>query len=257
MSQNRGSGWHITNLAAESAAQMLEMVEFGTLNMQSSIELGLVNLPNDSRYNCAAITGSTASLGNSTGVAADGTVYEVNSRRTTYNVNGCRAITYRGVENPWGNIWHMIGGLNIVGINSETSGGIPYICTDFNYNQSAISNNYESIGFSLPATSDWISGFGYENSKYDWVFLPIECNNGNSVLPVGDNLWVQAQLNTINRASIGGVWSFGENCGPFYYAFDKAPTEANRATSARLMFIPEKNSIYNSNINKWRSHMGV
>jgi len=28
----RGAGWHITNMAAESATQMLGMVEFGTMN---------------------------------------------------------------------------------------------------------------------------------------------------------------------------------------------------------------------------------
>jgi hypothetical protein len=32
LARNRGEGWHITNMAAESANQMLELVEFGTLN---------------------------------------------------------------------------------------------------------------------------------------------------------------------------------------------------------------------------------
>ena len=38
LATNRGTGWHITNLAAESADQMLELVEFGTANFQNALE---------------------------------------------------------------------------------------------------------------------------------------------------------------------------------------------------------------------------
>lgn len=255
MAQNRGGGWHITNLAAESALQMLELVEFGTLNMQGALELGIVNIPNNADYNCASITGSTRVLGNETGNANE-TINEINGSYNYYTNDGRRAISYRGMENPWGNIWRMIGGLNIVG-NGYANGGMPYICTDFNYTPSFVGNNYEAVGFYLPAVFDWISGFGYNDSKYDWVFIPTECSGANSALPVGDNLWTLANLNSINMGMIGGVWSFGDSCGPFYYACDKAPSEAARAYSARLMYIPEKDEIYLANIAKWEEEMGV
>jgi hypothetical protein len=40
----RGNGWHIMNMKAISANQMLEMVEFGTLNGQTALEAGISNL---------------------------------------------------------------------------------------------------------------------------------------------------------------------------------------------------------------------
>jgi hypothetical protein len=31
---------------------------------------------------------------------------------------------------------------------------------------------------------------GYGNTKYDWVYMPIECSNtASSLEPVGDGLW--------------------------------------------------------------------
>jgi hypothetical protein len=41
----RGLGWHIMTMAAESANQMLEIVEFGTMNGQNAIELGITQIP--------------------------------------------------------------------------------------------------------------------------------------------------------------------------------------------------------------------
>lgn len=255
MAQNRGSGWHITNLAAESALQMLELVEFGTLNGQNALEAGVVNITNVASYNCSSITGSTSNLQNATG-HANSTTNETNGSYNTYSNAGRRAISYRGMENPWGNIWRMIGGLNIYG-DRNNGGGKIYLCTNFNYTPTQISNNYEEVGFCLPSIFDWISAFGYVNSTYDWIFIPIECNNGTSALPIGDNLWTTAELNGINMGMIGGVWSYGEGCGPFYYAFDKSPTEPSRAYSARLMYIPQKDTIYYNNIAEWESRMGV
>jgi len=36
---------------------------------------------------------------------------------TTSNLteSGQRAISYRGMENPWGNLWSMVAGVSIVG----------------------------------------------------------------------------------------------------------------------------------------------
>ena len=62
MATNRGTGWHITNIAAESAIQMLESVEFGSLNGQQSLNRG-IDAINNSGNNYSCITGSTASWG--------------------------------------------------------------------------------------------------------------------------------------------------------------------------------------------------
>lgn len=246
---NRGTGWSITNLQYESAEQMLMMVEYGNLNLQSAFEAGLSLLPNNTNYNCASITGSTASLGNASGAAAS-TTQTINGVSTSYDVAGKRAISYRGVENPWGNIWRMVGDARIIG-NGQQFGGIVKVAKYTNGNFT----NYEGIGFSLPNTYGWIYAFGY-NSDYDWAYIPVECNNSaNSAVPVGDNLWTYSNLNNTNMLCCGGLWYFDDSNGPFYYAGDKSTTVHQRGYSGRLMFTPSYNTnITNTNYNNWLTH---
>ncbi len=252
----RGEGWHIMNMAAVSANQMLEIVEFGQMNGQNALEAGITNLNYTSNKNCSAIIGSTSVLGNSSGHATT-TISNNNGVELTNTEAGKRAISYRGMENPWGNIWNMIGGINIKG-DGYSQGGAPYICNDFNYTPSLINSNYEYIGFNLPSTYGWINGMGYGEEKYDWVYLPAECASGaNSLLPVGDNLWTVGNVSENKIIAVGGTYGFGEADGPFYYACDSSANNSNKHNySARLMFIPTKNAIYENNILKWTNVMG-
>lgn len=252
----RGTGWHIMNMQAISANQMLEMIEFGSLNGQTSLEDGVSNLPATANVNCSAITGSTAALGNATGYA-ESTISNNNGTSVTNTTAGTRAISYRGMENPWGNVWQMIGGINIKG-DGQSQGGSPYICADFNYSASTIEDNYEYIGFNLPAIYGWISALGYGAAKYDWVLLPIECgSNANSLLPVGDNLWTISGVNENKILAVGGTYEYKENNGMFYYAADRDVEDSARTNyGARLMYIPTKNAIYQANINKWKALQG-
>lgn len=248
----RGEGWHIMNLAAESANQMLEMVEFGTMNGQNSIEQGITYIPEGSNGQCMFITGSTASLGNGTG-HAESTTMDVDGVTSTVNVNGQRAICYRGMENPWGNLWSMIGGVNISG-DSLKNGGEVFVCKDFNYS----GENYGNIGFQLPSIRGWVNAMGYGNEEFDWVYLPAECSqSANSLLPVGDYLWTVGNLNGNMILATGGSFGFKEECGPFYYAADRALVDSARNNyGAKLLFVPTKNATYTANIAKWNTHMG-
>lgn len=254
LAKNRGTGWHITNMAVESANQMLSMIEFGHPNLQSALEAGIVNITGVASTNCSSITGSTSGLGNTTGVA-DSTRNEINGVYTSYNNAGKRAISYRGVENPWGNLWHFIGGVNIYGVSGRDGGGYPYICKNFNYQYDSVTN-YNNIGFQLPANHSWISAMGYNNEDYDWVYMPAECSLANSALPVGDSFWSNPVLNGINCAVLGGTWESDTEAGPFYYGCDREINYYKFSFGVNLMFVPTKNDIYIANINKWNSKMG-
>jgi hypothetical protein len=126
---------------------MLEIVEFGSMNGQLSLGDG-ISYTVSNATNCLFITGSTSSLGNTSGQALN-TQVNINGNISILSDTGHRAISYRGMENPWGNLWSMISDVNIVG-NGSTGGGIPYICTNYNYTPGTAGSNYESIGFSLP-----------------------------------------------------------------------------------------------------------
>ena len=57
--------------------------------------------------------------------------------------------------------------------------------------------------------------------------------------------------------AVGGSYNSGDDNGAFYYAADRNVSESSRNNfSARLMYIPAKNSTYTSNISKWTAKMG-
>jgi hypothetical protein len=200
-------------MAVESAMQMLEMVEFGSMNGQSSLEKGISTISSSNNSaNCSSLTGSTATLGNTTGHATS-TINEIAGVTTEYSENGKRAISYRGMENPWGNIWHMVGGMKVQGAG-ENNGGIPMVRSSYD------KNTYEALGFKLPSAYGWISAMGYGSQTYDWIYMPIECSGANSAAPVGDNLWTYPSLTGETVVVAGGCWRFDESNGPFFYACD-------------------------------------
>lgn len=242
LARNRGTGWQLTTIEFESANQMLEMVEFGTTNVQTALESGVVSISKNSNDNCAAVTGSTASLGNATGAAASTTVV-LNGNSTAYSTPGSRAISYRGMENPWGNQWRIVGNMTVKGTGSNA--GSPY------YNSEA------TLNITLPsASSNWVESFGAD-ANYDWVYMPLTCGgNANSALPIGDSLWSLSNLNGETILSVGGICNSGNAAGIFHYGCDISTTATIRASGGRIMFVPQKNSIYNNNITKWRQHYG-
>ena len=103
MAQAHGTGWHLDTIKSVSANQLLMLIELGQFNTQTAIGLGVVDNVSNGTYNCASLTGSTAGLGNETGMAS-ATIFENGSGTTTNTVNGKVSVSYRGVENPWGNI---------------------------------------------------------------------------------------------------------------------------------------------------------
>lgn len=248
----RGTGWHISTLAVESAMQMLQMVEYGNMNGQLALEQGISNFLNPpTNVNYSSITGSTAALGNATGHAesTDNTVFGAQTEA------GKRAISYRGSENPWGNLWRFVGDVIING-DKNSHGGQPYICTDFNYSGTTIGNNYEPVGFDLPNDSSWISAMGYGDAKYDWVYMPAEAK-GNSAVPVGDSLWVNSSSSYNTIVGIGGSAVQGASNGMFYYACDRNEQDGTKLSyGANLIFIPTKNAVYDGNYAAWLRKMG-
>ena len=251
LANNRGTGWHIFTAAAESANQMLEVVEFGSFNGQASLGKGICNI-GTGENNIAALTGATASLGNASGVAAS-TTLEANGNTTTTSAEDKSAISYRGLENPWGNVWQMLNGILISG-DAASNGGVPYICKNTNYSYTNITNDYESAGFSLPNASGWISALGYGSRDYDWLLMPAEASNANSIAPIGDNGWFDANMTGVRMIVQGGGWSFEDSDGPFYYGCDKQPSDSTyKSYGARLLYLPTKNETYTANITKWQT----
>ena len=223
MAKNNGSGWELTDMRFESLQQMLMMIEYGAVNVPQAFNIGITKI-SGSNTNVSLITGSTLSLLNTSGraISTDG-----------YTEDGKCAISYRGVENPYGNIWRFIG-------NVSTQ----------NY---TLKINNSPISFKLPQISNWINAFGYD-SNFDWVYLPIETgNNANNAVPIGDFCFIADNSSVITSGIAGGMWNSEDYCGPFYYGFNMPLDNYHyRSDSARVTYTPVANSaIETNNYNLW------
>lgn len=238
MAKNRGEGWHSLGIKTASMEQLLMIVEMGMMNLQTAIGQGVVNLPwttgSDTTSSYAGATGSTASLGNGTGRATETTTYE-GGVATNNTADGKTSICYRGVENFWGNIWKFAYGVNIWG-NGKMAGGMPYICSDFNYAEGKNTDNYEGAGFTVTKANGYISAMGY-STKYDWLFMVSECL-GNSSLPVGDYTYITENLNGYMIALLGGGWNNGSTAGGFCWYLGNGVGYRNRNIGGRLVYVP-------------------
>lgn len=238
MAKNRGEGWHSFGIKTASMEQLLMIVEMGMMNLQTAIGQGVVNIPwatgSDTTSSYAGVTGSTASFGNGTGRATETTTYE-GGVATKNTADGKTSICYRGVENFWGNIWKFAYGVNIWG-NGKMAGGMPYICSDFNYAEGKNTDNYEGAGFTVTKANGYISAMGY-STKYDWLFMASECL-GNSSLPVGDYTYIIENLNGYRIARLGGSWVNGSSAGGFSWSLDYGVGIRYRPVGGRLVYVP-------------------
>lgn len=254
LAQNRGIEWHGDLIKPVSARQMLMIIELGMMNTQTGVGYGVAGISDNSSYNCSSLTGSTSELGNGSGKATQ-TINTKGDTRTTETANERVTVSWRGTENPWGNIWKFVYGINIWG-NGKMEGGQPYICTDFNFAESKNTGNYEAAGFTVTNANGYISAMGY-STTCDWLFIASECL-GNSSLPVGDYTYITVNLNGYRIARLGGAWNYWAYAGGFYWILADGVGVRYRNVGGRLVLIPTKDSaVYTANIAAWKQKMAA
>ena len=234
MANNYGSGWHLDTIKSVSANQLLMMIELGTLNTQTAIGQGVVNQSGSS--NASSLTGSTSALGSATGMASQ-TTAESAGTETVNTTNGKLSVSYRGVENPWGNIWKHVNGINIWG-DGTMGGGQIYIADGFTFNESSSADPYRATGISIANSNGYISAFGYGDEEFDWLLVPSECG-GNSSLPVGDYCYVTSGLNGYRIVHWGGLWNSGDYAGGCGWRCTGFLGNRDSYFGGRLLYIPQ------------------
>lgn len=90
-----GTNWGITSFWTRALIQGLYYVEYANMNSQSALAPGRTNASNTSALDTGA--GNALMAANGTGGGTD-----------------TQAVCYRGIENPWGNIWEFVIGFNTV-----------------------------------------------------------------------------------------------------------------------------------------------
>ena len=211
----RGSGWGIQDFLTTSAIQLLYMVEYANWNTQSTIGKGVVDKAGGTNNN-ANKTGATVSLGNTSGRES--------------GTDGLTSVSYRGVENFWGNIWKWVDGCNF---NSGGDYGI-YVA-DNGFESDKFTSPYVKIG-TFPSTgSAWgsISNISYATG---YSFFPSAVSGTSYASHLYDGLY---SVTTVTRVALfGGGWAYGLPCGGFCWILANASDVVDPSSGARLLLIP-------------------
>lgn len=201
--QNMASGFQLYDFAAWCAVNFLYLVEFADWNGQSKIGQGIVN---DS---AAHNTGETDAMTYHTGRAA--------------GTDGLTAVQYRWIENPWGNVFKWIDGINI-------NNRVPYVCTDPSKYADDTTTGYTSIGVTLPSNG-WTKSLGLSEAA-PWAYAP-DGVGGSATTYIPDYLYSGTGWRVLR---VGGNWLNGSSVGLFYFVGGGTSSHASSNLGARLQF---------------------
>lgn len=222
LAQKRGTGWEQSYVATVSASQLLMLIEYASFNMQTAIGNGNVSKTDDGTTNMAENTGATVTLGNASGVVT--------------NANGIQIVSYRGEENPYGNIWKWVDGINVQNPSPFAAGqhGKVYVA-DNGFADNVSESPFKDTGICPAYGEGYVSAFGY-SEEFDWLFIPTE-HTGNTSLPVGDYVWNNNPGWRVAR--IGGIWSDGAKAGAFCWSLASGASDRVRIFGGRLVYVPD------------------
>ena len=235
LAKARGTGWHIETVRSCAAEQLLMLIEYGTGNLQGAISQGISRFTDRTDVNCASLTGSCATLGNGSGTASS-TINEQLGVTTAYSDNGKTAVAYRGRENPWGQIWKLLQGINIAAADPSAPDSV-YVADDFAFDEHKKDGNYHCVGFTLSESSGYFKYPGYAGSAFDWLILPAAVG-GNSTRPVGDYLFARQNASDDRIVAHGGRWPSGYYNGPFSYNLQRNVDYRACDYGCRLIYVP-------------------
>ena len=214
----RGLGWSQETVQAATATELLFLIEYASFDMQSKIGAGVTTKTDDGATSMTEITGATTTLGNKSG--------------QVINTNGYSVVAYRGEENPFGNIWKWIDGINVYNKNE----GSVYIA-DHGFKDDTNAAPYSDAGITICGSNGYVSAFAY-NEDFDWLFIASEVL-GNSSLPVGDYFWQNKAYNGYTVAILGGTWYDGSDAGGFGWYVINASGVRYRDVGGRLLYVPD------------------
>lgn len=228
LAKNRGAGWHQFDFNLISAVQLLYLTEYADFNSQAMISAGNTKFASWNLSTDVQATGKSNADGNGSG------------GQSTTNGASSDYVSYRGIEDIFGNIWQFIDGINIR--NYDPLGGTNYASYAFlcgnptNFADDTLSN-YELVPNGTLSEAD-----GYISALIATKlgFLPklIDISSGEN-----DNICDYYYTDFDNNPNggwrvvlVGGDANDGGRAGVFYVASDFASSPASSTFGARLCF---------------------
>lgn len=223
---NRGADWIQEDITIASAEQMLFVVEYATFNIQNCATFGggITGLPWVDNINNSVPNPANTTLGNGSGKI---TVKYTHSNGTSYNVD---VPVYRGVKNPFGNIWKFIDGF--LRKHSVSSDCNEAYWQDGSKDFSDTIADYIATGFSCATKEGYIKAFGY-SEDCDFMYMTSKVG-GDSNRPVGDYYYVNMSSNNIYIALLGANWDSGAHSGLFCWSLGSVASSRACRLGGRL-----------------------
>ena len=205
--QNRGTGWEIVDALTRNAVALLYLVEYADTNSQSAIGAG--------------VTDST----NTAAIASGGCDYLVGASGNAVGKTGKVSVSYRGLEDLWGNVWEFVDGINI-------KADYRLYVADHGFASDVFDEPYTDAGFNLPGTNSWVNNFAC-SAGADWLLMPSAVGASSGYIP---DYYYQATGNRV--AVVGGHWTSGLRAGLFCWSVSYTSSNAALTVGARLLLIP-------------------
>ncbi|MEI3605919.1 hypothetical protein SPD48_09475 [Pseudogracilibacillus sp. SE30717A] len=153
---------------------------------------------------------------------------EILASSGTVNANdGWNGISYRGIENPYGNIYEWIDGVNI---NSHQA----WVARNADdYASNVFAKPYEKLGYVNHDANGYVKEMGYD-ANHPYAEFPIEVGAGTSTYYA--DYYYQ---NTGQRvARFGGYWSTGSSAGLSLWNFTSTSSNRSATSGGRLLKKP-------------------
>ncbi len=210
----KGTGWGIIDLAARSAMQWLFMIEFATNNSQAALGRGYCD-SNSSALNtgsCDALYAAGCYSGRPSGT------------------DGKTGVMYRGIEDPFGNVWEWTDGMN-------WNGGTYYVCFNPANYADDTTTNYTALSYVGGSTSyskSYISAVGLDAS-FPEIMLPSAASGGSETTFYCDAIWSSTGWRVFR---CGGDWNDDSADGLFAVIVDNGSSGTSANIGSRLLKRP-------------------
>lgn len=135
-------------------------------------------------------------------------------------------MSFRGIENFWGNVWQWVDGLNIKADHD------PYVA-DHDFAHNTFVDPYERLEIVLPGSNGYVSKI-HITEDFDYGFLPSEVAGSTSTYFC--DYHYQAAGNRV--ALVGGGWADSSFAGPFCWLLSCSSADRRWAVGGRLVCIP-------------------
>ena len=209
MAAERGGGWRQQDFDLNSAVQLLYIIEYADFNSQTQIGYGRTQLSGGT-WTADSYIGQ---CGKSNG-DGDGTNSIAGNTNDAY-------MTYRGIENFYGNVWKWVDGINI-------NNNIPYVSNNDSDWADDVNTSYINLSITLPNAN----GYQVTLADTDRGFLPASVG-GTSSTYVCDYYYQSAGWCVVR---VGGSAHDTGSAGAFSVVADYAASSSHVAIGGRLAY---------------------